>query len=1833
MSSFKAQLLWDNISRGDLSAVHTMLESANVNLEERDANGCTFLMVASEQGAVNIVRELLQAGVDPTAVDNENWNALLCASKEGHLEIVMELLEMNVDLEHTDMCGWTALMWACYRGNTLVVSELLERGANPNVKADHHMTCLSWAAGRGYTEVVKLLIDKGAKVNMPDKYGTTALIWACRRGHLDIVDALLGEGVAVDASGMNSWTPLLVATKGGHFDVVRSVLSMDPNVNATDKDGLTALAIAAKDGYAEVVNDLLRKGAYVNLVDRNGDSILIHAVKGGYIEIVKALLKKYVDVDVPGQEGKTAIYCAVEKGYTEIVKLLLNSNPDLELSTKDEDTPLLRAVRMRNEECVRLLIDRGAKVSASDKRGDTALHIAIRARAKRITELLLCNPRHSRLLYRLNKAGESPYSMDTYYQRGILPQIYGHGKLNATDAENLLGYEIYSSALADILSEPGLMTPITMGLYAKWGSGKSFLLDKLRVEMRSFTQQNSQGELNWSWLTAFLFLLLNTMLGEVLGLTLGWRVGLAVGLGLLPLQYAFIGIIIFFTVKHDFSLTNRISAALARKQKLLALFMQMLFCVPKQRPVSDKHSMASSFSVRFLFSDCTRLTSVGGEKSLAAMIGTLCEAVEKEYGVFIARLFRVFKPTPGKSRSSRFKSICCVPYFIIFLLLLICVQVGVGLAVAFGIKESVAVDAVLIALVSVVGLALVTNLYTWGQMLVALVFSQKKRVIRAADSIDELKMDGFMQQLKTEVDLMSRMVNCLDSFTQDQTRLVVIVDGLDSCEQDKVLQVLDTVKSLFSDEGAPFITILAVDPHIIIKGIEQNLRSSFQDSNVNGFDYLRNVVHLPFYLQSQGMRIQQVEPVPSHQGAGESPSKATRQDSTLTNASETRVGLRKASRNLSTSVAGGSLSDSVPGTIYASSYDLTSSAAKNDYFSDINPRSMRRLMNIVAVTARLLRAYNIDFKWHRLAAWINLTEQWPYRLSWIIYHFEEAEVMENSASLYSLYKRIVPSIPATKEQDPLLEIDRNVRKLEASLTSKSGNFPLLSVADLKKFLPCTINLDPYLRKLIRENQHNLERQQAEIATLGGVFPPPQPPPAPMLGSRLREQAASERVALLSSPVRFGAPLTPAGMLYGMYGAQPQVSYAAALAAAAAMQQQQQNPQGMPQFFSPGAAQNGMRMPGADQRKVVDSAVKHPNEFFMNYSQPVVLSQCSVQEVCDLLSRLRGLSPSLLSEYQASVRENNISGLVLAMCDLSELQPILAMRFGDWQLFRSAVSSLLNFENEDVPSGPGEDISSASSLLASKTGPVSMSSSVNSYSTAPGGGGGGRGSLPGRSMSLQEPVGGSRTTGKSELQRIQERKFKRNDSIVQQLSYETAILKSAVSEFVEESEEEEEEDEEEIEAEKRPGVENRRKEEEEEEEEGSLRKSEDKEARSPEARARFKLGQEYLEDIPSLAVHTHGTNSMKDKQIHSSASHPGKNEKLLEHLPTGTVSGGDEVSRHQESDPSRDSPRHSGTFTLSGAENPVSLHDISPYIKVLDGPMGRTTPHGSGEFVPLLGSIQLHSSHSSNEFVPVSQHSSLSQIPEIGATGSNTSSNLLLSTATTSSENSLSQAASSQTSFTSQKSSQPSSGPQQQPFAEASSTKSTALARQQAISQSGMSQQGSSESPTKEFHFSSVDPHLDVSPLITPTEGEPAECADLVPDSQDHHRPRGPLHTLSSSIERLARPVLGHFNRHHHHQQHHNVEHPPENSSTQEACLEEGRAGDVSVAGHPRRALDHEDLFQRSFTTIVEMSSPQTDAGTDDFHHRLGVAFANVDGVEDEPAASSRKSSQDRETVL
>ena len=165
-----------------------------------------------------------------------------------------------------------------------------------------------------------------------------------------------------------------------------------------------------------------------------------------------------------------------------------------------------------------------------------------------------------------------------------------------------------------------------------------------------------------------------------------------------------------------------------------------------------------------------------------------------------------------------------------------------------------------------------------------------------------------------------------------------------------------------------------------------------------------------------------------------------------------------------------------------SAYDLTAQLMKNDYFLDVNPRNLRRLINIITLTGRLLRAYHIEFNWNVLASWIYLVEQWPYRSSWIVMCYEENEKEFNDeTTLQEIYEKISNQILINT--DTLAGLDRNGRKFELFLENFT---PPLNILTLRKFLPCTCNLDPYLIKLIKEsiddkNVENLNNKRASTA--------------------------------------------------------------------------------------------------------------------------------------------------------------------------------------------------------------------------------------------------------------------------------------------------------------------------------------------------------------------------------------------------------------------------------------------------------------------------------------------------------------------------------------------------------------------------------------------------------------------------------------------------------------------------------------------------------------------------------------------------------------------------------
>lgn len=69
------------------------------------------------------------------------------------------------------------------------------------------------------------------------------------------------------------------------------------------------------------------------------------------------------------------------------------------------------------------------------------------------------------------------------------------------------------------------------------------------------------------------------------------------------------------------------------------------------------------------------------------------------------------------------------------------------------------------------------------------------------------------------------------------------------------------------------------------------------------------------------------------------------------------------------------------------------------------------------------------------------------------------------------YCRVRPKLTSLREAATLLDLDRDERKLDAFLQLHKSD---LQVSDLRIFLPFTINLDPYLRKVLKEDQQAME---------------------------------------------------------------------------------------------------------------------------------------------------------------------------------------------------------------------------------------------------------------------------------------------------------------------------------------------------------------------------------------------------------------------------------------------------------------------------------------------------------------------------------------------------------------------------------------------------------------------------------------------------------------------------------------------------------------------------------------------------------------------------------------
>jgi ankyrin repeat protein len=300
------------------------------------------LLKAARNGSADEVRALLDAGVDPNALDVRRnsalWEAVAFRPQggDGVLAVVDLLLAAGADPNIRNALGDTPLSIAAVRPAPDLLRVLIEAGADPSVAGFQGMTPLIGAAESGLAENVSVLVAAGAALRARDARGGTAYGYARWCKHQAVVD-LLGDAGAVRESTQQ----LVDAAAGGRIDRVERLIAAGADVRDYAKPEpdleLTALHAAARAGHGAVARALVTAGGEVeartwHFVDRAGRGLtpLLYAATGGHAAVIRVLLEAGAKPDTTSAflPYETPLLYAATLGHAEAVRVLLDAGAD-----------------------------------------------------------------------------------------------------------------------------------------------------------------------------------------------------------------------------------------------------------------------------------------------------------------------------------------------------------------------------------------------------------------------------------------------------------------------------------------------------------------------------------------------------------------------------------------------------------------------------------------------------------------------------------------------------------------------------------------------------------------------------------------------------------------------------------------------------------------------------------------------------------------------------------------------------------------------------------------------------------------------------------------------------------------------------------------------------------------------------------------------------------------------------------------------------------------------------------------------------------------------------------------------------------------------------------------------------------------------------------------------------------------------------------------------------------------------------------------------------------------------------------------------------------------
>ncbi|XP_004710624.2 NTPase KAP family P-loop domain-containing protein 1 [Echinops telfairi] len=635
-----------------------------------------------------------------------------------------------------------------------------------------------------------------------------------------------------------------------------------------------------------------------------------------------------------------------------------------------------------------------------------------------------------------------------------LPAPAACGSFTSYNSDILTEDDVYCSCLAKTLCH--VPVPVTVGFYAPFGCRLHMMLDKITSLMQQEAVQRELEELQH----------------------VSWRPRSVRGWG----------------------------------------FPQLLWYLVFLQPIITEVHLRRK-NVQFLFVRFSAWQYAGTDKLWAGLVTTLCEGIRHHYGALPFSVYSVMSNKPGTSPGFCQREWHCRRRVCLGLVaLLAALGLGLGLlylsmgghALGHAGPSGKVLKVFGGAATTLSGSGLLMAVYSVGKHLFV---SQRKKIERLVSREKFGSQLGFMCEVKKEVELLTDYLCFLEIFQRRRLRIVLEVTGLDTCYPERVVGVLNAINTLLSDSHAPFIFILVVDPSILASCLES--AGNMKGTADNGYLFLNRTVTLPFSVPIMGRRtklqflhdaVQSRDDLLYREMTRKlrPPSGGTQDNGEGAEGAQ----LLAVEMQASAERAQGRIDAEATRRIQEALLCLHDEHdCLYEYVPD-NVVSMRRIVNTVPITVRLLQQQQGDFGVgptpRQAVAWVVLANQWPCRLSWVLQCLEDRQqaggAPEGGARLWDVFcdnSRELHTM--TKALQNVLDLDGDPELFERFLDS---DFPFM-VAEAQSLLRCTVNLD-----------HSIRRRMGLIRAVS-TLKPPTPPRSPARENPHSTNAAATHGALPS----------------------------------------------------------------------------------------------------------------------------------------------------------------------------------------------------------------------------------------------------------------------------------------------------------------------------------------------------------------------------------------------------------------------------------------------------------------------------------------------------------------------------------------------------------------------------------------------------------------------------------------------------------------------------------------------------------------------------------------------